>query len=67
MTGRWSLLDRRVRSVAAEGACFDLQPDTGAKSDRTLAGCVRSVLTYAYMGCTEETLSDRTLGESSRA
>ena len=36
-------------------------------NDRTLAGCVRSVLTYADVGRTEETLSDRTLGESGRA
>ena len=66
MTGRWSRLDRRVRSVEAEGACFGLRPDAGAKYDRTLAGCVWSVLTYANMGRTEETLSDRTLGESGR-
>ena len=64
MTGRWSRLDRRVRSVAAEGVCFGLRPDTGAKSDRTLAGCVRSVLTYADVGHTEETLCDQTLAVS---
>ena len=64
MTGRWSRLDRRVRSVAAEGVCFGLPSDAGAKSDRTLAGCVRSVLTYADVGHTEEMMSDRTLGES---
>ena len=67
MTGRWSRLDRRVLSVAAEGTCFGLRPDAGAKSDRTLAECVRSVLTYADVGRTEETLSDRMLGESGRA
>ena len=66
MTGRWSLLDRHVRSVAAVSACFGLRPDAGAKSDRTLAGCARSVLTYADVGRTEETLSDRMLGESGR-
>ena len=64
MTKRWSRLDRHVRSVAAEGACFSLRPDAGAKSDQMQAGCVRSVLTYADVGRTEETLSDRTLGES---
>ena len=52
--------------MAAEGACFDLRPDSDAKSDRTLAGCVRSVLTYADVRRTEETLCDRTLGESGR-
>ena len=67
MTGRWSRLDRSVRSVAAEGVCFGLRPDAGTKSDRMLAGCVRSVLMYADVGHTEETLSDRTLGESGRA
>ena len=67
MTGRWSWLDRRVRSVVAEGACFGLRPDAGAKSDWTLAGCVRSVLTYADVGRIDETLSDRTLGESGQA
>ena len=66
MTGRWSQLDRRVRSVAAKGTCFGLRPNAGTKSDRTLAGCVRSVLTYVDVRRTEETLCDRTLGESSR-
>ena len=27
--GRWSRLDWSVRSVAAEGVCFDLRPDAG--------------------------------------
>ena len=67
VTGRWSRLDRRVRSVAAEGTRFGLRPDAGTKCDRTLAGCVRSVLTYVDVGRTEETLSDRTLSESGRA
>ena len=67
MTGRWFRLDRRVRLVAAEGTRLGLRPDAGAKNDRTLAGCVQSVLTYADVGRTEETLSDRTLGESGRA
>ena len=67
MTGRWFQLDRSVRSVAAEGACFGLRPDAGAKYDWTLAGCVRSVLTYADVGHIEETLSDRMLGKSGRA
>ena len=67
MTGHWSRLDRHVRSVAAEDACFGLRPDVGAKSDRTLAGCIRSVLTYADVRRTEKTLSDRTPGGSSRA
>ena len=67
MTERWSLKDRCVRSVAAEGACFGLRPNAGAKSDRMLAGCIRSVLTYADVRRTEETVCDRTLGESGRA
>ena len=67
MTGRWPRLDRRVRSVAAEGVRFDLRPEAGSLGDRTLEGCVRSVLTYADMGRTEETLNDRTRGESGRA
>ena len=67
MIGHWPWLDRSIGSVAAEGACFGLRPDAGAKSDRTLAGCVRSVLTYADVGHTEEKLSDRTLGEFGRA
>ena len=67
MTGRWSLLDRRVRSVAAVSARFGLRPNAGAKSDWTLVGCVRSVLTYADVGRTEESPCDRTLGESGRA
>ena len=67
MTGRWPWLDRSVQSVAVEGACFGPRSDAGARSDQTLAGCVRSVLTYADVGHTEEKLSDQTLGESSRA
>ena len=67
MTGRWSRLDRHVQSVAAEGGCFGLRPDAGAKSDQTLAGCVWSVLTYADVRRKEETLSDRTQGVSGRA
>ena len=35
--------------------------------DRTLVGCVWSVLTYVDVRRTEETLCDRTLGESGRA
>ena len=53
--------------MAAEGACFDLRPDSDAKSDRTLAGCVRSVLMYADIRRTDEMLSDRMLGESGQA
>ena len=67
MTGRWSQLDRRVRSVAAEGARFGLRPDAGTKSDRTLARCVRSMLTFADVGCTEGSLSDRMLAASGGA
>ena len=59
MTGRWSQWDQRVRSVAAE--------ERVSVFDQTLAGCVQSVLTYADVGCIEETLSDQTLGESGRA
>ena len=66
MTGRWPWLDRSVWSVAAEGTCFGLRPDAGTKSDRTLAGCVGSVLTYANVRHTEETLCDQTLGGSGR-
>ena len=66
MTGRQPWLDRSVRSVAAEGACFGLRPDASAKSYRTLVGCIRSVLTYADVGRTEETLTDWMLGESGR-
>ena len=53
--------------MAAEGVCFGLRPDAGAKSDQTLAGCVWSVLTYADVRRIEETLSDQTPGESGRA
>jgi hypothetical protein len=65
--GRWPRLDRHVRSVAVVSVRLDHRSNTGAKSDRTLAGCVRSVLTYADVGRTEETLSGRTLGEFDRA
>ena len=65
MTGRWPRLDRHVRSgVAAKTLASVKRPDAGLLYDRTLAGCVRSVLTYADVGRTEETLSDRMLGES---
>ena len=57
----------RPISGSSEDAGVGLRSDAGSLSDRTLAGCVRSVLTYADVGHTEETLSDRTLGESSRA
>ena len=68
MTGRWPRLDRRVRSgVTAKTLAPVKRPDTGSLYDLTLAGCVRSVLTYANVRRTEETLSDRTLGESGQA
>ena len=67
MTGRWSRLDRRVRSVAAEGVRFGLMTGRWVAQRPALAGCVRSVLMYADVGHIEETLSDRTLGESGRA
>ena len=62
MTGRWPRLNRRVRSgVTAKTLASVKRPDTGSLCDRTLAGCVRSVLTYADVGHIEETLCDRTL------
>ena len=68
MAGRWPRLDRRVRlDVTAKTLASVKRPDAGSLYDRTLAGCVRLVLTYADMGHTEEMLSDRTLGESGRA
>ena len=68
MTGRWPRLDQRVRSgVTAKTLASVKRPDAGSLYDRTLEGCVRSVLTYADVGHTEETLCDRTLGESGRA
>ena len=68
MTRRWSRLDRRVRSdVSAKTLASIKLPDAESLYDRTLAGCVRSVLTYANVRCTEETSSDRTLVESGQA
>ena len=68
MTERWPRLDRRVRSgVTTKTLTSVKRLDAGSLCDRTLAGCIRSVLTYANVGLTEETLSDRTLGESGRA
>ena len=68
MTGRWPRLDRHIRSgVPAKPLASVKRLDAGSLYDRRLAGCVRSVQTYADVGHTEETLSDRTLGESSRA
>ena len=65
MTGHWPRLDRRVRSgVTAKTLASVKRPDVGSLYDRTLVGCVRSVLMYADVRRTEETLSDRTLGES---
>ena len=65
MIGRWPRLDRQVRSgVAAKTLASVKRPDAGSLCDRTLAGCIRTVLTYADVRRTEETLSDRTLGES---
>ena len=65
MTERWPELDRRVRSgVTVKTLASVKRPDAGSLCDRTLAGCVRSVLTYADVRRTEETLRDRTLGES---
>ena len=67
MTGRWSRLYRHVRSVAVEGVRLGLRLNASAKSDQMLVGCVRSVLTYADVGRTEEMLSDQTRGVSGRA
>ena len=67
MTGHWPRLDQRVRSgVTAKTPASVKRPDAGSLCDRTLAGCVRSVLTYADVRRTEETLSDRTRGASGR-
>ena len=68
MTGRWSRLYRCVRSgVTAKTLVSVKRPDAGSLYDRTLARCVRSVLTYADVTRSEETLRDRMLGESDRA
>ena len=68
MTRRWPQLDRRVRSsVIAKTLASVKRSDAGSLYNRMLAGCVRSVLTYADVRRTEETLSDRTLDESGRA
>ena len=68
MTGHWPRLDRRVWSgVTAKTLALVKRPNAGSLYDWTLAGCVRSVLTYANVRRTEETLRDRTLGESGRA
>ena len=68
MTGRWPRLDRHVRSdVSAKTLASVKRPDAGSLCDRTLAGCVWSVLTYADVRRTEETFNDRMLGESDRA
>ena len=68
MTGHWPRLDRRVQSgVTTKTLASVKRPNARSLYDRTLVGCVRSVLTYADMRRTEETLCDRTLGESGRA
>ena len=62
MTGRWPRLDQRVRSgVTAKTLVSVKRPDAGSLCDQTLAGCIRSVLTYADVRRIEETSSDRTL------
>ena len=62
MTGCWPQLDQCVWSgVAAKTLASVKRPDAGSLYDRTLAGCVRSVLTYADVGRIEETLCHRTL------
>ena len=68
MTERWPQLDWLIWSgVTAKTLASVKRPDTRSLYDRTLAGCVRSVLTYADVRRIEETLSDRTLGVSGRA
>ena len=68
MTERWPRLDRRIWSgVTAKTLASVKQPDAGSLYDRTLAGCIRTVLTYADVRRTEETSSDRTLVESGQA
>ena len=64
MTRRWSRLDRRVRSVAAEGVHFGLMTERWV-AQRPDAGRVRPV--SADVGCTEETLCDQTLAMSGQA
>ena len=51
----------------SRGRVFRSSTGHWSRSDRTLAGCVRSMLTYADVGRVEETLSDRTLGVSGQA
>ena len=68
MTGCWPRLDRRVRSgVTAKTLASVKRLDAGSLLDWMLEGCVWSVLTYADVRRTEETLCDRTLGESGQA
>ena len=68
MTERWPRLDRRVRSgVTAKTLASVKRPDTGSLCDQMRAGCFQSVLTYVDVRRTEETLNDRTLGESDQA
>ena len=68
MCGRWPRLDRLVwPGVTAKTLASVKRPDAGSLCDRTLAGCVRSVLTYVDVGHTEETLCDRTLAVSGQA
>ena len=64
MTGRWSLLDQCVRSVAAEGVRFGLMTRRWV-AQRPDAGRVR--LVSADVGRIEEMSTNRTLGESGRA
>ena len=64
MTGRWSRLDWRVRSVAAEGVRFGLMTGRWV-AQRPDAGGVRPV--SADVGRTEETLCNRTLAVSGQA
>ena len=70
-----TLCDRTLATVGparpvrcnSEDAVSVKGPDAGSLCDRTLAGCVRSVLTYADVERTEEMLCDRTLAVSGQA
>ena len=53
----------RLVNGSYEDAGVDLRPNAGSLCDQTLVGCVWS----CRCGSVEETMSDWTLGESSRA
>ena len=68
MTRRCPRLDQHVRSgVTAKTLASVKRPDAGSLYDRTLAGCIQSMLTYADVRRTEEMSSDQTLAGSGQA